>query len=302
MGLLLMWHTYAQGQNGYIFREFSEAYIPVPDGDTLTPSNWDDPELELSNLFPVKLFGKAVTGPILWDSALGFEDSGDSLSVISPWTADLISSQVDTNQHLSPVIYYPDPVFDQRLFTIEWRNAHFYLLDGFFDFVNFQFHYFNDGTIQFRYGPSVTSLAKVAYQEEGEVFGGFTGIGSGPEDTLIVGLFLEGAPESFTILENELGLLEDFPEENTVYGFKPIQSNVSNHDATNRCFTYIHHRDQNFISIREGRDRPFALVSTSGHEILVSSRVNGISLSGLPAGIYVLVQLECGQSELIYHK
>lgn len=290
-----------QAQNGYVFREFEEMYVPVPEGDTLTAPFWDDDEIDLPGLPPIKMFGKPMQGPLVFDSALGFVDPMDSLSVMAPWFTDLMSSRLDSTLHLSPIIYYPDPVFDMRLFTLEWRNAHFTLLDGFFDFVNFQIHYFSDGTIQFRYGESSTDLAKVAYREEGEIFGGNTGIGTGPSDTLISGLFLEGELDSYTILENQLGLLEDFPSENTVYEFKPVQSNVSDHNADNRCFTYIHYQEQGTIEVQDQGTQNYVLISTSGQILQVSSGANRIDLSNLPSGIYYLNNTNCGQSEVIYH-
>lgn len=285
-------------QNGYVFTVFEREYAPVELADTISPTNWDDPEITITLPSPMRILGRPFNDFFVSDGAIFSTDVvADSLFAIIPFLDDLVSNQLDTNVHLSPMLLEQSLV--DPIYTVEWRNAYFYILDGFFDFVNFQVQYYSDGSLEFCYGPGATELVTVAYREEGEVFGGLIGIGGGTQDTLLTGLFVEGENGTERILKDELASFIGFPNENTVYRFE-VGPNSVDEAQDERCFDYIHIPELRQIQIRNTQDE-VAVVSMTGQVVQQWKGAGLYSMADLPTGVYHIQHADCSASATIIH-
>jgi hypothetical protein len=298
---MLSWPMLAQ--NGYEVTFGERAYTPLAAGDTVVANRWDDPEQSVTIPFDIYLFNTTQPNTYVADIALILEnDAEDTLSAIIPFGADLVSSELDSTS--SPIIMKVEGNEGDRTLTLEWRNAHFYYLEGFFDYVNFQFTYYEASrAIEMSYGPSETDLVVVAYEEEGEVFGGAIGIGLGDNDDVSLGVFLEGPANNPAINTNNVfEEVVGFPQEDALFRFAPIQVSTEDQASENDCFNFLHYTQLARIDIL-GSHADIFLIDLQGRILKkIDKNHSSLDLGDLPDGVYFLKDTSCGNSAKIRHK
>jgi len=286
--ILLFQVNYLVAQNGYEFFEVNEEYEQLIEGDTLTEAGWSNDSFKLELPFRIKLFGQSQPEAVLDGGVIFLEDQnsgGDTLSAISAFESEFISNQLSANSTNSPIILHIDGNPGARIMILEYRNVFFEVLDGFFDFVNFQIKYYEvDGMIEFHYGESMTGLAEVAYSEDGLDFGSQIGFGVGTEGELMQGLFLEGQTSNYSVLNDQLGFLSGFPSSGTLYQFRPKTSSNST-QPTALCLSYKY--DLTTSKIYFDQNHSYILTHHSGM-IVDHGSSDQISLQNFPQGLYLL--------------
>ena len=296
MVFLLCQIGYLWAQNGYDFFEIKSEYEPLVSGDTLTQAGWNNDSFRLDLPFRIQLFGLSQPKAVLDGGVIFLEDDmsgGDTLSAISAFESEFISHQLSANSTNSPIILDIVGNPGARMMTLEYRNVYFQVLDGFFDFVNFQIKYYEvDGMIEFHYGESMTGLAQVAYSENGLDFGSQIGFGVGTEGELMQGLFLEGQTNNFSVLNDQLGFLSGFPSSGTVYQFRPKTSSTDEPQHEN-CLSHTY--DLTTSNIYFDQNQSYYLTHYSGM-IVDRGSSDQINLENFPKGLYLLNVTGCQET------
>ncbi len=192
---------------------------------------WDDPDYSVPIGFDFSLFGETIS-TIEFGNFVGPFLTGSQVvtPMLIPYGADLSDRGLMTGTSESPILYELRGNAPDRIFIIEWQNAGFYNeLDAGTNvsFVNVQMWLYEDGRIEYCYGPNNIvnnddifdgpagpiigfneSFNKIAFE-----YGTFFYLEGGPEDPTVT---TTTNPDFSTTMT-----LSGTPPENYIYAFFP---------------------------------------------------------------------------------
>lgn len=287
----------------YEFEALTDNYIPLVDPISFTNEEcWDEVNFILNTDLPIdQWFENPVSQITIQDSRVIIGDiiNGD---VLAPFSTNLVCNGTDPTVSNIGYEFGTDATTGESLMKIEWKESGFAYLEGFFDLINFQCWIYASGVIEFHYGVGATSLAEIAYVENGDTFGGLCGISNGFAEAY----YLEGPSEAYTfkfgpINPNDLPLLTSFPEEGTVYRFSPKQSSGIASQVNSNNILLVNSLVANQLHL-DFKHSPtscdYIIINSYGVELekgSVSSELPKLELNQLTSGIYFLKILYEGE-------
>ncbi len=277
---------------------------------------WDDPEAIIPIDFNFEVFGHAVSG---MDLAAGLGaglapvlvGSSEPTPLLFVTDSDLIDRGYIEEESHSNIVYLTEGEPGSRILKIEWQNAGFYNelneTGQSNDFINLQLWLFEgSNNIEYHYGPTAIEDNSLVHEFiNGPVVGMFDFFQEEPVDfgTLF---FLSGMPEAPEISQintpeeiNDLiaNILNGNPAEGQVYRFSPATTTSQESRTLAARIQVFPQPARDAIQIEYiGQENTapweFQVFNLTGSAVLPATIVSGnraeASLSGLPAGLYVI--------------
>lgn len=270
--MLFMWFgcVCLSAQTEYNFSVLEGVYEPLTEGDTISRNlPWAEEDFYFELPYDVSIMGlssnkfRAMQGAIRMDSVI----NGMPMNVVaSAFATDLRSKA--SQPSASPIILQTNGAPGERITTLEFRNAHFELLDGVTDFVNFQIKYFEkDRSIEYHYGESKTDVIEEVSNNQSIIFGGLVGIALGDSMDLVDGYLLNGFADNPMVVRR-YEVLQGFPQADNIFRFTP--KTTLTQDAVNgHCSKHNEWHQTGMLDLRE-----------SGESIYVYSISGGLLFEG----------------------
>lgn len=291
-------------QMPYNFTTKQNSYTPLNNAISLNKGEiWDEDAFTIPMDFPFTLGRRTVdTIYLKFDGIISADTSVTTLDGIVFIDADLQDrGAMDTTQSLSPVSYKTEGAVGNRICKIEVANAGFYDERDQFgtmdDYVNVQvWLYEQDSKLELHYGPSKISNPTKYFLNGAGPLVGFAKEFSYLESSGLV-YTLAGDPDSPTLDSFSMSiagyLLNDYPEDGTVYSFNNKTLSVSKEAITQQVLVYPTYV-QNALHVDFGQETNaiYRVVSTTGARVDIYGEMNGrhsaIDVSSLSSGLYIL--------------
>jgi hypothetical protein len=265
----------------YIFSRSSRNYTPLPARNRYPLDSFSSLDTLFKTSFRIPYFKRLMGDSVLLDGSLLYlTEAGLSTTLndeISPMEADIRPRSNGT----AYIAHTTDGRTGNRIFKIEYHNMGFYDDTTHNDSASYQVWFYENGVIEFLYGPS--SVKNLASWYDGE---SGPGVYLGSWDTLnetVIGL--GGNPNSPTVYDqwDDFASLNAMPRANTVYTFTPaFTGNVFK--PAERRFRIAQQAGQHFRIVGAQGQTNWKLYDTIGRQVQTGSG-SDMQLS-LPTGLY----------------
>lgn len=298
--LLLAWTSLGQT---YFFSVSQEEFIPLGTGFPLTEGVWDDPGYEVPIGFEFQFFDDVITSlltnEVLSGGTLANDLSGTTASLLQVYGPDIIDRGYDAGSSMSVILFKTTGAAGERVFTQEWYNVGFWngeqVNNVYVDYIHFQLKLYEaSGDIVFHFGPS--SIANPSLDYEGNPGPSLGIIKNLDLVNLITAdevLILSGSPSSPTVVTGieDVYLNGSIPA-NTVYRFSRTPTAVNHSSYPSPAEYFYPNPASGILSLKEEFSGdvlfPVDLFNTSGQMVNSIADMNGMSVAGLPSGVYHL--------------
>ncbi len=279
----------------YAFTQYSSAYQDVTNPDFQINALWDDTIIPVPDYFNQDYLGVSMDTMYteLGASLLGYKSTSPFAALIIPMNADLIDRGYNGTTPMSPISGVMTGTAPNRIYKMEWKNAGIFgevAMNGTNNVaLNIQLWLYENGTIEYHYGPSSISQAwNDSLYDAGELISGLAKINYISFE-LSDGHFLHGNPASAGMIDT-INSLTAWPANGTVYKFSLPNVGQGELQTINVSLYPNPAVSELRINAEAGKVYDVHLLDMSGQVVKRDVLRVGqpMSLVGTPAGVYLV--------------